>query len=525
MIDKVRCSFFIFAIILIVARAVSMPMAYAAPLAQAIDVQEQEVYHSQVRPGYACWTVLWHDLENHLYLAFAEKRRAPNTLWEPVPLDFWESMGLPVKYHSSFCNGDPNISTELVVFRSDDDGQTWTSLGRSRTRTLNAFSWTSLPDGRILRIHSDDYVAFDPKVEPRLRADVSNDGGNTWEMRAVLLEGYQAYSYRLKRLKDGTLVALAPYLASFGPGRVRSMRHTARPHVRNQIELTVAIFLSSDDGRTWTGPQPILPGINAWEADFVELPRGDLLFVNSRVQGAPPVRQVLRKTRFGFVPEPVFDVVSGTVPECLVYTRDGLLVGAVRNGGYHCSNDEGANWHPIAGLPVCRYQPYMVELSDGRLLCTWHVGGDNFFGELHQWVGSHAFRLETDLPQPTKLRLVRLLDESQSKYTNRYAVILTSGDRPVSGKPVNFAYHRRYTEAYDMSRDPKKSGTRRTIVTDDAGRAVLDLSELDGETNMHLSYRVTAWFEPVESDVRLLPCRSEVCESYALTMTKQELGW
>lgn len=41
---------------------------------------------------------------------------------------------------------------------------------------------------------------------------------------------------------------------------------------------------------------------------------------------------------------------------------------------------------------------------------------------------------------------------------------------------------------------------------DFAGINVRDAdSAMDGETDMHLSYRVTAWFEPDESDQSLLP--------------------
>ena len=491
----------------------------------AKDVARQEVYHPAERPAYACWTVLWPGVEGGTYLAFAEKRRAPNLTWEPVPLDFWESMGLPINYHTSFCNGAKDILTEVVVLKSDDNGKTWTESGRSPSKVINAFAWANLPGGRIIRARSDDYVAFDPSYAPQLRAEVSADGGTTWTTRAVVLEGYSTYSYRLKRLADGTLVLAAPYSAGFGPGRVRAARHTVRPFVRNELEMTVGVFVSTDEGKNWSSPLTAFPGVQAWEPDFVELPSGDLLFVNSSVQGGPATRQYFRKTTRGFVPGAVFEVVAGQAPECLIHTRDGLLVGAIRGGDYVCSNDEGATWRKIHGLPRCDYQPYMIELPDGRLLCTWHIGGDNFFGERDQWVGSTTFRLETDLPAPTRMTLVRELVPSGDKYGNTYLIALTSGGGPLAGKTVHFAFHKRYTPDYDASHDPREAGTRRTAVTDEKGHARLDLSEFDGEPNMHQSYRVTAWFTPDESDVSLAPCRSEVYHAYAVNMTKKDLGW
>ncbi len=493
--------------------------------ARAQEVVKREVYHPAERPGYACWTVLWPDVEGGIRLAFSEKRRAPNTTWKPVPLNFWESMSLPIKYHTSFCNGSKDVATELVVLKSDDSGKTWAESGRSPTKVINAFAWASLPGGRIIRARSDDYVAFDPGHKPQLRAEVSADGGTTWTTQAVILEGYASYSYRLKRLGDGTLVLLAPYQAGFGPGRVRATRHTIRPFVRNELELTAGVFVSTDEGKNWSSPLTAFPGIKAPEPDFVELPSGDLLFINSSVQHGRQARQYFRKTARGFVPGAVFEVVAGRAPECLVQTRDGLLVGAIRNSDYVCSNDEGATWHKIHSLPRCDYQPYMIELPDGRLLCTWHIGGDNFFGERDQWVGSTTFRLDADLPAPTRMTLARELLPSGDKYGNTYLATLTSGGKPLAGKTVHFAFHKRYTADYNASRDPKKAGTRRTAVTDGKGQARLDLSEFEGTTNIHLYYRASAWFTPDESDVSLAPCRSAVYGAYIINMSKKELGW
>ena len=490
--------------------------------AEAVDFESAEAYHPAERPGYACWCVLWHGPGGALYLAFAEKRRASNPLWEPVPVDFWESMALPVKYHTAFCNGSKNVITEMVVLRSDDDGKTWTESGRSTSKVINAFAWASLADGSIIRVRGDDYVAFDPGYAPRMCVEVSDDGGTTWEERSVILENCSTYPYRLKRLSDGALALVAPYADAFGPGRVRQSRHTKRPYVRD--ESTCGVFLSTDDGRSWLGPFTAFGGVTTWEPDFVELPDGDLLLVNSNVQAGPQVRQRLRRTKNTLIPGPVFDVVSGRAPECLLLTQAGLLVGAVRGGDYTCSNDEGATWHKIEGLPPCKYQPYMANLSDGRLLCAWHVGGDNFFGELDQWVGTHTFRLQADLPKPTQLAITRDLAAEGQKYVNAYTATLTAGGQPVAGREVGFAYHLRYTDDYDKADDPRMAGTRTSAVTDENGRAHLDLTELDKHTNMHQSYRVAAWFDPGSDEARLSPAKSEVYMAYTVTMSAEELA-
>ena len=501
-----------------------------AGFAEAKDVESHEIYHPAERPGYACWTALWNGPEGSTYLAFAEKRRGLNTLWEPVPLGFWESMNLPVNYHTSFCNGSRDVITEMVVLKSGDTGRTWTQTGRSPTAVINIFAWESLTDGSIIRMVSDDYVAFRPSCQSQLRAEVSGDGGNTWTTRSILMEGCQTYPYRLKRLGDGTLVLLLEYQAGFGPGRVRRCRHTKRPYVRR--EETFALFFSADEGRSWTGPQSAFAGEYAPEADFVELASGDLLFVNSILQAGPQLRQKFHKTERGFVPGPVFDVISGVSPECLVLTRSGLLLGANRfcqgyggrAGIYTCSNDEGATWYKIGSLPRCNYQPRIVELSDGRILCAWHTGADNFFGECDQWVGAHTFRLDADLPQPTKLSIERETDPEKTKYVNAYTATLTYAGDPLKDREVHFAYHLRYTQDYDQAADPRDRGTVSTSVTDERGRARLDLSELDEHTDPHQSYRVAAWFEPGADARRLAPARSEVYSAYTVTMDVRDLS-
>ena len=73
------------------------------------------------------------------------------------------------------------------------------------------------------------------------------------------------------------------------------------------------------------------------------------------------------------------------------------------------------------------------------------------------------------------------------------------------------------------------------MVTDANGQARLDLSPF-GEPpvgrkptlfdtgQMHMHYRVTAWFEPDAAESGLPACRSDVYCAYPLNMSKQELG-
>jgi hypothetical protein len=294
---------------------------------------------------------------------------------------------------------------------------------------------------------------------------------------------------------------------------------TKRAYVRQ--ELTCGVFTSSDDGKTWSLPLTAFPSLWTWEPDFVELPGGDLLFVNSDMQDGPQVRQYFRKTAKGFIPGPVYDIVSGRAPETFVYSKSGLLVGSLRGVGYMCSNDEGATWHTISDIPKCPYQPYMIELADGRFLNVWHHGADLRVGDGEQWLGNHTFRLDAHLPSPTQLKIERLLNSEKNQYINAFQVALTSGGKPLAGKRVHVAWHvnsqskKYHTGDYLKSDDPRIAGTREEATTDAHGKATIDLSKLeDHPPTIHCHYRVTAWFEPVDGDAMLTPSRSDVYSAY-----------
>jgi hypothetical protein len=480
--------------------------------AAAKDVKINTVYKAPVSPGWACWATVWQDCDDALYVSFQELRRGENLLWEPVPADFWESMGLPHGYHETLCNGAKDIVSEFVLLKSVDSGLSWTEISRTPSKMTVTFSWASLPGGRIVRSISNDYIAWHPGDRQETWSEISYDGGKTWTRQSTIVECHNGSPYRLRRLKDGTLVQLLSVATPFGPGRERFKRISNRQNVKQ--EFSICLYFSKDEGSTWAGPCVVLPGIYAWEPDFLELPSGDILILNSTVQGGPQVRQYIRKGPWGWMPGPVFDVVSGRVPECLVYAN-GIITGAVRLGEFSCSDDEGATWHRIEGLPVCGYQPFATVLPDGRLFFVWHDGGgDEDFGKKDLNIGSAVFRLDADLPKLPVMTLEREMNDEKTKYINSYVVSLKTGNIPLSDKHISFKYKKRYTENWIES----------AAITDCRGQARLDLNEIfKDEKNIHMGYEVTAAFLPFGkgSDITI----TESYYSYAITSTKADLGW
>lgn len=471
---------------------------------QAHHVEINDIYHPEVRPGYACWASLWRAPTGELLLAFAEKRRAPNPSYRPIPLDFYESMALPIKYQTSFCNGSPDLLNESVIMRSTDEGASWEEIGRSDTGGLmNVFAYASLPDGAILRGIDTAYLSFAESDIPVTGIEQSTDGGNTWVLKSILLEAdFCGCIYRLKRLRDGTLVALCIYSVPFGPGRPSKQRGGSKP---NMVSLnTAGLWTSVDDGETWTGPTLVLPGISAPEPDFTELPSGDLLVLNSSVQQGPRMRQTIHRKKNGLLPGTVYRVVDGTVPETVCATKTGLLVGTTRGGPYVCSNDFGATWNEISGLPKCEYQPFIIELHEDRFLCAWHKHGDCAFGEHHQFVGQHAFSLNVSkLPEATQLELTRDLNDEKTHYTNIYTAHLSASGKDLPNREVRFHTEMRYRDTYDLA--PPAPASKEVIKeTDEHGKARLDMSELypeiARELNIHQAVETKAFFTPGEGE-------------------------
>jgi len=143
---------------------------------------------------------------------------------------------------------------------------------------------------------------------------------------------------------------------------------------------------------------------------------------------------------------------------------------------------------------------------------------------MDQWVGSHTFNLQADLPKQTKLELTRDYDEAQEQFTNSYTATLTADGVPQLGCTVRFSYHLRYTDDYDSDGDPRIAGTHVDAITDEHGRANIDLSDKDDYTNMHQSYRVAVKFDPGEQETQLSAAKSDIYSAYFMTMTQTQLN-
>jgi hypothetical protein len=491
----------------------------AAPRARAVQVEERVIYHPPENPGFAAWVQLWQEPSGDLSVKFLERRKPRDgERVEPPPFDAhkWEAIGLPAQYNFA------NLVNETVFMRSADAGASWRETARSREVELNqgadsgCMSPIALPDGRLLSLSWG--------MPGCLRE--SRDGGKTWQRLRELMDPrfYDVAPFAMRMLSDKqTLVILNAYAPSWGEGKRVPGRLHSKPGTRTAWQS--ALHFSTDFGKTLSPPLPIFPGVPVTEADFCELPAGDLLFIHHKMFAGPggkAHRQLIRKTSTGWVPE-AMEEIGDDAPEIFLRTKDGYLVGTSRNAPYVWSDDDGVSWYPVEGIPRGEYQPRAMLLPDDRLLFAWHKGGDLPYGQADMYIGQHTFKFEVIKPLArTQLKLSRVFDPDAKKYICAFDAALTTTDgKPVAGKPIEFSIVGRDEPGYEPfgGAMPWVRGRKQVITTDDKGVARISFPEQAAITDIHRSFQVAARFDPERTDQNYQRSTSLTIEYYAVTPT------
>ena len=268
-----------------------------------------------------------------------------------------ETIGAPVSYCSAECGSADTVS-ERVYLASDDGGEHWYETGRCPLAE-GSFLNAGFADGRLVGLDVGRVNAARTGWCDYIAVRESTDGGSTWTETARLLEGCAVYLWRLRRLRDGSLLVLASFYGTpWGAGCERATRNTMLPG-ETYLNKIQTFFLHSPDGQSFSGPHYVLPGIGAHEYDAAELSDGRLLFVAGDVQGTPVGRQLVRRSAQGFIngpllpigagapPEPAKNPQGGFVPESIVCLPGDVLVGARRGKPFSCSGDLGQTWTVI----------------------------------------------------------------------------------------------------------------------------------------------------------------------------------
>ncbi len=485
------------------------------PTARAVEFESRMIYDPPEKPGFAAWVQLWQEPKGDLMVKFLERRK-PKGDEKPtgtkIDLDYFDAVGLPVGYDFA------DLVSQTVYMRSSDGGKNWREVNRAAETELNrgadsgCMSPIALEDGRLLSVSWG--------MPGCLRE--SKDMGTSWQIIRDLLDPqyFEAVPFTVRLLSDKkTLVILCPYNRAWGKGKAAPGRLHTQPGQRAAYQA--ALFFSTDFGKTLSDPIQIFQGVPVTEADFCELPTGDLMFVqHGMFAHGVANRQIIRKTKYGWVPGDM-QPCGKLAPEIFVRTKDGYLVGASRNAPYVWSDDDGVSWYPLADIPPGEYQPRAMMLDDDRILFVWHHGGDLPYGQVHMNIGAHIFKLKVDhVKQRTTLKLTRVFDAAKGKYVCAYdATLLTPDGKPVSGKPVDISIAGRDEPGYEAfgGGTPWVGGKTQTVTTNAAGVARVSYPEQEGITDIHRSFQTGARFDPDRKDAEFQPATSLTVEYYAVT--------
>src|SRR5262249_2333578 len=151
------------------------------------------------------------------------------------------------------------------------------------TAAWGAFAQARTSDGRFLRFvwhaYSDEIDPESGKLIGNKIFYVSKDNGKTWQLQPAFHDDrFFSFAHRLRTLRDCTMVLAVPFSPGYGPGQDLPIRVAWDPQADTGMQMT--LYFSPDQGRHWSGPLAIYGGHVISETDFVELPSGDLLFIN-----------------------------------------------------------------------------------------------------------------------------------------------------------------------------------------------------------------------------------------------------
>src|ERR1043166_5379230 len=392
----------------------------AMPSVRASDFHSTKVYQSSQHPSYTSWISFFPGEHGQWYLG-CEEVTTPKQPVERASKEWVHGMSLPRGYDKS------KYLMELVLLRSDDRLKTWSVISREPVKASGgSFAQARTKDGNFLRFVWACY-SLDPSTKPNEIYYRSGDDGKTWnKISPFVSEHFAWYPHRLRTLRDGTLVLCAPRAFKWGKGTDYPIRAATKLDTVSDMEMM--LFFSQDEGRSWSGPLPILSGQTISETDFVELDDGNLLFIVSSIF-ASPGRQMVYRQDHRFTPGPLERVHSGTVPETICLVTNGVMVGCQRPGTYFCSTDLGQNWQPLEGAPASDevYQPWMHYLGAGKVACAGHLGADDPIGGRDQYISLHTFKVQVMRKTgDAKLWIERGYDEARRTFLNSFTISLTS---------------------------------------------------------------------------------------------------
>lgn len=237
-----------------------------------------------------------------------------------------------------------------------------------------------LSDGSMMAVYSTPSSYYAKAGQTWIAARITKDGGRTWSAEQEIARNAdcQASHPSVLRTRDGTIHIF--YLA-FKTWKWKGLNPTP------EAQSDVYTARSTDDGKTWTTPQPIFDGYSGARNGAIETKDGKIMVPYSHYVNDPG-RLVSRVSisadggRTWTLGTPI-DIGGsgdheGALEPCLLELKDGrvwMLIRTTRGQFWDSySNDGGVTWTPAkAGSIDAPSAPgHMTRMNDGRIALVWN---------------------------------------------------------------------------------------------------------------------------------------------------------
>jgi len=336
---------------------------------------------------------------------------------ELLPFPAWPNGWFMVKQRTDALSDSQQSLTEQVVQLQQDvtrlqelthvlaTNQYSALLGTANRQhsVIYTNGWRHLHPADLIRLQNGDLLVTAREATEHIARDGdvimlrSKDGGKTWGEKQVIanVKNLDEREGCGIQLKNGTIVVAVFYNGLYREDGEYAWDWSAKVKFgQGKQHLGTYIITSRDNGHTWSAPNHVstkgMPFTDLeGPADApIEMPDGSILLpvmaYNVRGDVSNQAAVLLKSTDQAktwsylstMAEDPGGKLGSFQEPG-IVRTRTGRIVAAIRNQGPENaiwtthSDDDGKTWTPVKQSPMIGHPADLIQLADGRLLCTY----------------------------------------------------------------------------------------------------------------------------------------------------------